>query len=263
MKKLKTVISSISFLLACPFAFSSCWIETPPSAEPYVFSTNYTAEEHIQRIEERTADIFDADIYNDIVKDFTVDIVYSIYDNKPEYFVVEVEYTEYLFYPIRREESSILCEITHYKHIMGYIYKDDYYILEISYIWGGTEGNIVQDCMKIGQSPYSVFSDFTSKKYYGYIDDYTDENEYISSYGVYGIQVGENIVRIANTNCLDHEGCFEIHSEKLAQYSPEIDCIFPPRHMTIPTEKYAKYRRNGIMQTLRYHDDAVSKRPHC
>ncbi len=230
--------------------------EPPEPPKPYVFSTNYTAEEHIQRIEERTADIFDVDIVNEIVKGFTVDIVYSIYENKPEYFVVEVEYTGYFSYSLNYENYAYS---THYKHIMGYIYQDDYYVLEDSYaVVGHLAGLRVEDYMKIGQSPYSVFADFTSKKYYGYLD------EYANSRGVYAVEEDNEIVEIATTKCLDHEGCFEIHSEEVAKYSPHIDCIFPPMNKVILQEEYSKYDRSRFLaKHLRYHDDAVTEGPHC
>ena len=197
---------------------------------PYIppkFKTKYTIEEHTQKITEITADIFVADMYNDIVKDFSVDIVYSIGRNNPEYFVIEVEYNKYFPYSLNDEYSHT----TSYKHIMGFIEEDTYYVLHSFYKPGY---DFAKDCFVLGQSPYSLSEYSKSKKYFDYY------NEIYS--GVYGVQLNDDILQIASTRCLRHNGCFDIHRPELAKYSPKIECM-PLSFGIIPKDDYANYRR--------------------
>lgn len=255
MKKLKRSHCILSLFLVCPFLLSSCFdvvekLKEYFNPEPYVFSTQYTEEEHIQRLKDRTEEMFWVDQINEVIKGFTVDIVYSIAENTPEYFVLEVEYTEHVPYTFNEHTGNT----TPYRHLMGYIYKDDYYVLEDSYIWYGRDGLRVKDCLKVGPSPYSAIGNPDGEKYYG--------RPRSEDYGVYCVETDGNMVQIATTRCLKHSGCFDIHREELQQYSPKVDCTSPIGGI-IPKEEYGAYKDNNRRNCLQYLDGAVSRLPRC
>jgi len=101
---------------------------------PTTFTTNYTKEEHVERIEERAWDIVErigsvyyADYNDDGVRDGenkVVDIqayiVYS-FDDRPEYFYIIYEYEKEIH--IRFSDENIE---TKFSHQFGYIENDDY-----------------------------------------------------------------------------------------------------------------------------------------
>lgn len=252
MRKLCIIFSIIfsCFFISCDTSSSPPPIKVN---EPYVFSTQYTEEEHIQRIEERTYALFEREIIGELVLGFSVDIVYSINENKPEYFVVEIEYDEKAYYGYSDDEELYIdgklyewgsvCE-----HIMGYIYQEEYYVLENAYIWRGPNSIKVKNCIKEGKSPYSLSIYSENKKYYGYKQD---------SYGVYGVEVNGEILQLATTVCLEHYYEFETHAKELQQAVPIIECATPSGGI-IPKDSYEQYK--GVRRAqLKYHKDAKSK----
>lgn len=127
------------------------------------FVTQYTVEEHEQRIAERTEKRFAREIANGVIVDYKVEILYAFYDDDPEYFMVELEY--------RREwEDSYECDdytnstfygkdivyTTKYRHIIGYISNDNY-----------MTGLLRYDEFEYGRSSYTKAGYEYAKKYYG------------------------------------------------------------------------------------------------
>lgn len=123
------------------------------------FVTEYTEEEHIQRISERTQIRFSEKIESGAIVNYTVEIVYAFYDDDPEYFLVNLEYK----YPWRSlDVSGNLIYETKYQHFLGYIENDEYYAGLTGYT--GEYG----DSMFIdGRNAYEVIGYGTAKKYYG------------------------------------------------------------------------------------------------
>ena len=147
------ILASLCFLLV------GCWTYAGSNYKHPDFVTQYTQEEHIQRISERTQTRFSKEIESGEIVNYTVEIVYAFYDNDPEYFLVNLEYAEEF------EKYSYGGELeykTKYKHFLGFIENDEYYTG--LYCYGGENG----DAMFIGgRNPYEVTGYGDAKKYYG------------------------------------------------------------------------------------------------
>ena len=120
------------------------------------FKTEYTIEEHIVRIEERTKERFEEEIASGELVSYNVDIVYAFYDNDPEYFLVELEYANEWENLIDENSPEYGTYTTKYKHLIGYIEGDNYWTGLYSY-----------DDFMDGRSSYRIFGYSTAKKYYG------------------------------------------------------------------------------------------------
>lgn len=128
------------------------------------FVTQYTVEEHEQRIAERTEERFAWEIAKGVIVDYKVEIIYAFYDDDPEYFMVELEYAE-------ERKDSYTCEdytnstfygkdivyTTKYRHIIGYISNDNYMTGLYEYL----------DDFRDGRSSYAKAGYEYAKKYYG------------------------------------------------------------------------------------------------
>ena len=144
------------------------------------FETNYTEEEHIQRISERTAKKFAEELENGTIISYDVEIVYAFYDNDPEYFLVNLEYAEEQngSYQTKKEASldpekgEFRRFNTKYKHLIGFIEKDIYYWSLMCYYKE----------FKYGRSCYELWGYEKAKKYYGA--------------GHHGVQTSEGILHI-------------------------------------------------------------------
>ncbi len=89
----------------------------------FEYETQYTEEEHIERITARTEENLAEDITSDKIEKIEVEIVYSLYTKDPEYFLIEVEYKqEFTGY----WSSSNIPYSTKHKHFFGMIYCDNY-----------------------------------------------------------------------------------------------------------------------------------------
>ena len=133
----------------------------PPidDSEHVDYISEYTQEEHILRISETTRihtgkywnsmflflrDYNDGISANDVqLKDFTVEVVYSIYDNDPEYFLVQIK--------VKKKANVENLDIPTGKWYLGMIRNDRYYI------W--------QD--GVGENPYLESGNGGAKKYFG------------------------------------------------------------------------------------------------
>lgn len=132
------------------------------------FSTEYTIEEHVQRIKDRTEEIFQVDMQSGEIVDYSVEIVYAFYDEDPEYFLVEIEYANewrgvyHTNYPRYDDDTPTEIEYTtRYKHLIGFIENDTYKT--------GLNGYFGQDkaAFKDGKSCYNLLGFSNNKKYYG------------------------------------------------------------------------------------------------
>lgn len=142
------------------------------------FETKYTEEEHIQRILDLTNKKFADAIDTRKIVSYDVEIVYAFYDNDPEYFLVNLEYAEEWsgFY---NDYGYELEYTTKYKHIIGFILRDEYYISLPSY---HTE-------FKDGRNCYEVCGYKDAKKYFGF--------------GRHGVKTDEGILQIFDaSNCV-------------------------------------------------------------
>ena len=118
------------------------------------FSTQYTEQEHIDRISEETEKIIKSGWYKETktkVVDYKVEIVYSFYDNDPEYFLVTLELDREASDP-NANQYFIYNRTTKYRHILGFIIGDEYRYTK----W-----------FDYGKSIYDVLGYSNSKKYYG------------------------------------------------------------------------------------------------
>ncbi len=121
------------------------------------FKTEYTVEEHIARIEERTKERFEEEIASGELVSYNVDIVYAFYDNDPEYFLVELEYVNEWENLIDENSPEYGTYTTKYKHLIGYIEEDNY--------WTGLPGYSIE--FMNGRSAYKLLGCEKSRKYYG------------------------------------------------------------------------------------------------
>ena len=110
------------------FLISCRWFETKPGGNDYrkrpeKYTTNYTNEEHIERLEEITRNIEFKDVYGNKMQlvDCQVYIVYSL-DERPEYFYIIHQWKDTIGYLNNLKH----CE-TNYSHCFGFIENDRYY----------------------------------------------------------------------------------------------------------------------------------------
>ena len=170
----------LTIYIACSLFFCSCdilkvlpFVRTDNPYEIPPFSTKYTVEEHIQRLKERTEDVFEGEIVNGEVVGYKVDIVYSLAYDLPEFFVVEIEYATAKSY-IRNTlhlggnknyPQEYWSYYTQYKHFIGYIQEDEYYSDYVNEIVFNPRH--LKDELLPGRSPYSYKNYWDKKKYYG------------------------------------------------------------------------------------------------
>lgn len=145
----RLIISCLSFSLL----LSGC------TGSPYIkdvyyhpkFKTDYTIEEHIERISALTEENFSKELASGELVSYKVEIVYA-YDEDPEYFLIELEYAQawdkeyYDSYDVEYVRYS-----TRYRHLIGYIRSDKYWSLE---------------GFKEGRSSYLYYGYADNKKYY-------------------------------------------------------------------------------------------------
>ncbi|MBO5240157.1 MAG: hypothetical protein J6B56_01900 [Clostridia bacterium] len=177
MKKMKRLISFISVGFLCFCNFSACEedriIGRLPKYTHPEFQTEYTIEEHIERIEKRTQEKFFEEILTGKISDIEVEILYAFHDNDPEYFMVQLRYTEDFEGESWMYEKlgdgwyggygRIVEYQTRYKHFIGFIENDEYYSRLPAYV-GLYDGDVFVD----GRNPYELSGYSNAKKYCGY-----------------------------------------------------------------------------------------------
>ena len=172
------------------------------------FKTKYTIEEHIQKISKRTEEIFAEEITNGNIANYTIEIIYAFYDEDPEYFLVELEYAEEWESQYENpdfqygEKPQYIKYSTKNKHFIGFIENDEYYTGLPCYDSGASD--IKQDCFMDGKSGYALCAFPQNKKYYGA--------------GIQGVQVGEQIIICAHTDCFQY-GNTEFHQHETKDVS--------------------------------------------
>lgn len=158
--------------------FSGCTIRKGcNSPENPEFETEYAIEEHIEMLSTRTEKRFTEEIANGEIISYSIDILYAIYDDAPEYFLVELEYAkewEGRYRNPNHEENQTDEYITYKtknKHLIGFIQNDEYYIGLDLYCKKGKdfyncEKDIPTDGFLDGKSAYRLYGHEQSKKYY-------------------------------------------------------------------------------------------------
>lgn len=164
-------INKKNSIIVCFIVLGSFFGCVQPIGGDYVhpdFSTEYTTEEHVQRIEKLTEEIFQGDIQSGAIVDYSVEIVYAFYDEDPEYFLVEIEYakewngTYHTNYPRYDDDTPTEIEYTtRYKHLIGFI-ENDMYKTGLHGYFGKDEA-----AFKDGISCYKFLGYSNNKKYYG------------------------------------------------------------------------------------------------
>ena len=177
MKRMAKFIFSLIFLLNFSFCISACEedriIGGPHNYTHPEFQTEYTIDEHIDRIRERTMEKFSAEIEKGKIANIEVEILYAFYDNDPEYFMVQLQYTQDFTgsYRIFERKSDGRYDMqqfkfveyqTRYKHFIGFIENDEYYsclpLYVPSYVNSG-------DIFMAGRNPYELSGYGDAKKY--------------------------------------------------------------------------------------------------
>lgn len=128
---------------------------------PEVWTSKYTAEEHLQKLNEIVPKKLKSMLYvREEIYNLSIETVYA-FDESPEYFVVEI-------FMRKRDDKNYGLFYDIERHIIGFIENDEYYF------WGdlGT-GEIFRN----GYSKWKLES-ITYKKYLGgmYTYAYKDEN---------------------------------------------------------------------------------------
>ncbi len=118
----KKMTSLLLVLATC--CFSAGCQNAPPTTEnnpPSPTVTAYTEEEQVGEIVKRTEQRFYEELLYDI-KTYDVELLYD-FDGKPTYFLVEFEYVAKRDYVTARGDTVQ----TQYAHIIGYMYKNEFY----------------------------------------------------------------------------------------------------------------------------------------
>lgn len=170
---------------------------------PTTFTTNYTKEEHVERIEERAWDIVErigpvyyADYNDDGVRDGENNVVdiqaYIVYsfDDRPEYFYIIYEYEKEIHIRFRDENVR-----TKFSHQFGYIENDEYKMFYPNNIyshnlgkgfWG--ENDLLEEkkyfCYNVQCFGYKDANE-QFIKYQGWGEEYKKANYVISDMSVY------------------------------------------------------------------------------
>ena len=168
MKKKINRLAILLLTLVISLLFGSCKDKFGGYTHPD-FQTEYTEEEHIQRISALTEKKFAKELQNGEIESYDVEIVYAFYDEDPEFFMVTVKYAKHFFAKYGDERSILgqyIAFYTKYKYYIGYIKKDEYY----------------QSSSYYGRSPYELLGFQDAKKYYGALR--------------YGVKTDEGILQI-------------------------------------------------------------------
>lgn len=204
-KRLITCCLSFSLLL------SGCTCSNPYIKYVYEhpkFKTDYTIEEHIERISALTEENFAKELASGKLVSYNVEILYAFYDEDPEYFLIELEYAEeWKGWYVTGEVEKIEYK-TKYKHTIGYILYDEYHYLTGIYNY------------------YDFVDGRSSYRYYGYADN----KKYVGFEGLQAVEKDGQIIKLFSEECISkrNDGVspeFHIHDESspclLNQVVPE------------------------------------------
>ena len=183
------------------------------------FKTDYTIEEHIEKISALTEENFAEELASGKLVSYNVEILYAFYDEDPEYFLIELEYAEEWKGWYITEDVEEIEYKTKYKHTIGFIQYDEYRYMSTLY-------NFHDAHFLDGRSSY---------RYYGYMDD----KKYVGAAGLQAIEKDGQIIKLFEADCISHgnEGIspeFHTHDES----SP---CVL---NEVVPEKSY-EYLMNG------------------
>ncbi|MBO5240156.1 MAG: hypothetical protein J6B56_01895 [Clostridia bacterium] len=160
------------------------------------FRTEYTIEEHIERIEKRTQEKFFEEILTGEISNIEVEILYAFYDNDPEYFMVQLEYVDEFEgdYTIKDESGKSVEKnyTTKYNHFIGFIEDDTYYV-RVKLYSGYAEKSEQIALFIDGRNPYEL-------------SGYSNAKKYCSNY-VCAVQTTDGLLQIFNATNLNREEC--------------------------------------------------------
>ena len=209
------------------------------------FVTEYTIEEHIERIKQRTKERFANEISSGEIVNFTVDIVHAFYDDDPEYFLVELEYkdewigkyaNEYKWSNIAgllpEKPEEYVYYSTKYKHFLGKITNDWYH----SGIWFYQKFNTpwteevldevwyMQESYVKARESYKDVEFMDGRSAYS-LCGYGDAKKYYGS-GIMAIEKDEQIIKLFDFDCLQlyvnpYEERFDNSAEFHTHYNGE------------------------------------------
>lgn len=134
------------------------------------YQSEYTEEEHIERISARTREKYAEEIEKGIIIDFKVEILYAFYDNDPEYFLIEYRFEDTIR-EYKGESSEVKLTEKHYGHLIGMIESDTYRVgsfpccIDENDGYGSRTGD--HDEIFVGQNCYTRCGFENAKKYYG------------------------------------------------------------------------------------------------
>ena len=126
------------------------------------FQTNYSGQEHIERIEERIRERYSVMFEYYIYKDVDVYLLHSLFDDDQEYFIVEISFYSPVTRsfenpnydkgkPLSEENLERISYTTDRMYCVGYIRNDVYY----------------RNAFRYGKSSYTLYGFEDQKKYYG------------------------------------------------------------------------------------------------
>lgn len=197
------IMKKIILLFLCIVClFSGCDNNTVEGGYTHPdFKTEYTIEEHIGRIEERTRVRFEEEIASGELVSYNVDIIYAFYDNDSEYFLVELEYAQE--HKFQRNENVYISKNAHF---IGYIENDEYYV-GIKYYDGS-------EYIMAGRSAYSICGFDNGKKFYGGLVQAVETSEGIIQ--IYNwIDLGDSAVEFGSEDNFVQRLITESEQEKL------------------------------------------------
>ena len=168
---------SILLALCLTLLFTGCNKKENKVDDDYYlgdFSTQYTEEQHVERITARTEEIFAEEIANGELIDYSVEIVYSIYQALPTFFLVELEYAKQWKKRYENPNTGVNEEYFSYyqtrnKHFLGLIAWDEYYSTLSGYTYNDhvTDDTDVKKAFMDGKSAYALSDYPNNKKYCG------------------------------------------------------------------------------------------------
>ena len=172
MKTSKRLLPLILICSLCLYTFTACEedriIGGPHNYTHPEFQTEYTIDEHIDRIRERTMEKFSAEIEKGKIANIEVEILYAFYDNDPEYFMVQLQYTQDFTGSYRVKDESgrrvLKTYATRYKHFIGFIENDEYYVRVRLYSGYGENSKRIAKFID-GRNPYELSGYGDAKKY--------------------------------------------------------------------------------------------------
>ena len=214
----KLIISCLSFSLL----LSGCGRFNHKIKDVYGhpgFKTDYTIEEHIERISKRTEERFAEQLQSGLLVSYSVNILYAFYDEDPEYFLIELEFDrewegEYT-HPF--SATTKYAYKTKYMHTIGFIWNDKYYLCLDRF------GDFVE-----GKSSYYYYGYSDSKKYYGS--------------GVQAVEKDGQIVKLFSDLCISNGGV-GVSAEFHTHYNENDPCCL---NEVVPESNYKNLMERNI-----------------